>query len=394
MKIGIIGAGTASSVALLAIADRILEHNIYGVEVCCIHDPKLPITLVGESASAVVPHLLYTALGVNLPEVLPNFDGTLRWRTEYNWQDASGKDFSVNYGSPGIHLNSEKFSKWVLSELDKKFSWFTLIEDTVLETSSTVSTVSVVGERDCYQFDFLIDCSGTPADTDLASEEYAEPDFKSVNSVILYPHFSEYHEDFTSSYFHKNGWMFGVPLAHRKAFGYCYNNTITSVEVACADFEKLKNISTVNLRKFSWKQYYKKSAIQHRILAMGNRLYFFEPHQAIPLHYYANLTREFFTTALYDNSLSVHTKINKYHTKNINEIQDLIALNYSGKINAESKFWNHAQTQAYNRLSKSVSFTSWAKNAYHGNFSSYWVHGQRMMEQYASGFEIDLKRFL
>lgn len=394
MKIGIIGAGTASAVSLLTIADRILEHNITGIEVYCIYDPAVPITLVGESASAVVPHLLYTSLGVQMPEVLSNFDGTLRWRTEYNWEEANGSKFSVNYGSPGIHLNSEKFSKWVLECLSKKFNWFKIVEDTVLNIVSSTTDVEVTGRNEKYHFDFLINCSGTPTDQELASDEYAEPEFKSVNSVILYPHFTEYNEEFTSSYFHKNGWMFGVPLTHRKAFGYCYNNNITTLEEACSDFEKIKNISTKDLRKFSWKQYYKKSAIHNRVLSMGNRLYFFEPHQAIPLHYYANLTREFFVAALSENNLKLHMTVNKYHANNISDIQDLIALNYSGEINFESKFWNYAKENACKRLHNSVWFNKWAKESRDSSVRPYWVHGRQMMEQYISGFKVDLKKFL
>ena len=87
--------------------------------------------------------------------------------------------------------------------------------------------------------------------------------------------------------------MFGVPLSFRKAFGYLYHDALTSDEEAIADFSKIKNIDANTCRKIKWQQYYKNNAMEGRILYMGNRLYFFEPHQAIPLHYYVFLTSKF-----------------------------------------------------------------------------------------------------
>jgi hypothetical protein len=110
-----------------------------------------------------------------------------------------------------------------------------------------------------YNFDYVIDCRGTPSQEELNSDLYEKNVFQSVNSAILYPDFTKYDEPFTSTHFHEQGWMFGVPLQHRKAWGYLYDKNITSHEDASEHFAKLKGIDTTNLRRFNWEPYYKKT---------------------------------------------------------------------------------------------------------------------------------------
>jgi hypothetical protein len=394
MKIGIIGAGTASAVALLKIFETIHDKKLQNIEISCIYDPNVPITHVGESTSPALSFLLYRVLNFCVPEDINKFDGTLRWGTRYYWDDANRNTFFINHGNPGLHVNSEKFSLYIIEKLSQVYN-LKKIHDNITIVNQSVSSVTVVGTNNTYIFDYLIDCRGTPTKEELASDDYSISDFLSVNSVILYPDFQNYHEDFTSAYVHNNGWMFGVPLQHRKAFGYLYNNNITTQEEAIHDFEKIKNIDASKLRKFSWTPYYKNKAVEGRILYLGNKLYFFEPAQALPLHYYIVLTNNFFTTIISEKYANVENYINNKHIIQINLIQELIAVNYVGENNINSKFWEYAKQYSFLKLKDSFNFTNWCKRAVLTNtISEYWKHDEQIMNQYVNGFKIDLTKFL
>jgi hypothetical protein len=393
MKIGIIGAGTASAIALLQIFETILDNNMYGAEVVCIYNPDIPVTHVGESTGPWLPYQLFRVLDFFAPEDMPKFDSTLRWGNKYHWDK---NQFFVNHGSPGMHVNSEKFSFYVINKLEEMYLNFKSIQDSVTGIIQDTNSVTVTGTSTEYTFDYLIDCRGTPTQEELNSDAYARPDFIGVNSVILYPDFKEYKEDFTSMYSHNNGWMFGVPLTHRKAFGYLYNNRKTTEQDARIDFEKLKKIDTTDLRCFTWQQYYRKSPLDKRVLYLGNKLFFFEPSGAIPLFWYMRLTKQFFSTIISINSnTALESHMNKIYSIGINAIQDLVALNYVGDSSPNSEFWIDAKNNSFVRLKNSKRFTEWVSNNIRKqHYADFWQWNGQTMQQYVNGYQIDLSKFL
>jgi len=393
MKIGIVGSGTASAVSLLKIFEQLEKHQCKHVDVFCIYDPNIPITTVGESTSSLLPILLYNVANFSITEEMQHFDGTLRWGTRYYWKDANDTEFFVKNGIPGLHVNSEKFSRFVINRLDEIYENFSQIHGNVSSMTQDAYKVTAVIDDVEHKFDFLIDCRGNPTEEELNSGAYSFPQFETVNSVILYPDFKEYNEDITSAYVHEDGWMFGVPLTHRKAFGYLYNKNFTSHEEASEKFAKLKGIDTINLRRFSWRQYYKNTAMDGRIMSMGNRLQFFEPAQALPLHYYINLTMEFISRII-NNNLDVHKmniQLNFDHRKNIEGMQNLIALNYCGSCNIKSPFWEYATINSRKRLKNSQQFQQYLRDCEKSEkIEIYWWHNAQLMKEYIDGFGIKL----
>lgn len=393
LKIGIIGAGTASSIGLMAFYKRMQDFNFPNVETVLIRDPDIPITHVGESASALVFRLLYELFDFEPTEDLEPIDGTLRWCSKYFWESASGKNFSIKYGAPpGLHVNSQKFSNWVIGKVTDKFKTHSNVDDHVLEIRQEPRCVKVVGKKNTYEFDYIIDCTGTPPAHELDSPLYRTPTFTGVNSVILYQDMKEYHEMHTSAYVHEDGWMFGVPLTFRKAFGYCYNNQITSESEAIEKFSKLKNIDANECRRFSWRQYFRTNAIDDRVLYLGNRLYFFEPHQALPLHYYAIVVFTF-VDMLFENSTK--DQLNKFHAESMETLQNLIALNYAGKNEIDSKFWKHTKPLAIQRLKNSPDFVNYVRKCVSaGHLQPYWTFSNKLMESYIDGYGLNLEDFI
>jgi len=393
MNFGIIGAGTASAVAIIAIANKRLSDPAFfqHLHITCINDTNIPITQVGESISPSVIAIMNYVLGLEFLESLSNFDGTPRYYSKYFLSEIGGENFHTWHMRPGAHVNSQKFSRYVIDAMSKRHEFFNEVNDTVLSLTQTDNAVIVECKDNAYKFDYIIDCRGTPSKDDLASDEYVTDPFESMNSVILYPDFKKYEEPFTSVHFHKNGWMFGVPLQHRKAWGYLYNNKVTSKEEASKAFAELKGIDTSELTKFSWQPYYKKKAIDGRVLTLGNKLYFFEPQHAIPLHYYLNLTAQFIHEITYLPTEKLNFMLNNFHAHQMEQVQNIIALNYVRQNNFDTPFWNYIREASIERLQNSKDFQKWIiKCQAHDKLFDYFTHDAFIMKFYIDGYSIDL----
>ena len=392
MKIGIIGAGTASAISILIMIQAVQRNKSQHIEFYCISDPSKPTARVGESTSALVHDTMRDVLGVEFLEDLEVYDGTLRYYTKYFWSEANGNDFSIRYHSPGLHLNSEKWSDYVFKKLIEKYDFFHQVFDEIASIENQSGRAVVQGKSEVYVFDYIIDCTGSPTAAELASDAYITDVFQSVNSVILNPDFKDYGENNTSAYVHPNGWMFGVPLTLRKAFGYCYNNEFTSYEEAVKDFSHIKGIDASTLRNFSWIPYRKAQAIDERILAMGNKLYLYEPQQAMPLHYYALITSCFIDGILNNVPNDVLNQvINKFNNEAMEDISNLMALNYCGENHIDSVFWNALKQRSTDHLKKSKRWQNWLKEVETaGKIIGYYPADVSMMTSYIKGFKIDL----
>jgi len=398
MKICVLGGGTAAAASLLQIQKSLTQHRMLDTELYSIYDPNIPITLIGESSTGMLLNSLNVVLDVNdfcMPYVLDEFDGTLRWYTHYYWKEASGKDFLVKHGTPGIHLNSEKFSKWFMDKLTNTNPNYKTILGNVTNIVQGSQRVVVTVNNEKLEFDYLIDCRGTPSKEDLASGKYNFPEFESVNSAILYPEFKNYKEEFTSGTVHENGWMFEVPLQNRKTFGYLYNNNITSTKDAVTHFSKFKGIDASKCKQVSWQQYYRKNAVDNRILYLGNKLYFFEPIQALPLHYYMVLSSEFIGSIINgETGRMLESKMNAFHSENIEKMKDMVAFNYCGENKIDSPFWNYAKKESAQQLKKSETFVNWCNDVINtGVWEEYGIHHPSIMKTYFDGYNFDLTQF-
>lgn len=394
-NIGIIGGGTSGAMTALGIliAEINLKKYTGDINITIIQDPNTPTIQVGESTSPYVCRVMHDVIDFNIVEDLKDVDGTLRFSTKYFWEKANNKNFYATYPDYGLHVNSESFSNWVFKKLQNKYaSNFKEIKDRVSSIKQHNNKVELIAQNNTYIFDYVFDCRGSPTLEELSSDPYITPTFQAVNSVVIFPDFKKYDEQFTSSHITENGWMFGVPLIHRKAWGYLYNNTITNTEQAIEDFKKIINIDESLLRKITWHQYYRKEAIDNRVIFNGNRLYFFEPHHAIPLHYHLIIAKTFTRNLLTGINLD---SLNEFYNDTINNIQDLIALNYTGDNNIDSPFWNITKKLAFKKLLSSSSFVNYCKfNADKEIPAMYWPHEGILVKRYLDGYSIDLNRFI
>lgn len=394
MRVCILGTGTASAVSLLTMISRTtqLTHKMLSIDV--IHDPKIPSIQVGEATSTKLYEYLFRILCFDITEDIKEFNGTLKWSSKFFWKLANGNEFKVMVANPGLHIDSTLLSSYVMKEVSKIYPQFKIIEDNVINLEQNEFKVRVSCNNYVQTYDLVVDCRGMPSSEELKSNDYLKPANQFINSVILYPEFKSYKEEFTSSHVHKDGWMFGIPLQHRKTWGYLYNTNYTSEKNALKLFSKIKNIETTELRKFSWQQYYRKKAMENRILYLGNRLYFFDPSGAVPIFYYFRVMETVISEIQKNVPIQqINENVNKYHLNSIEKVQDFISYLYSGDNNIKSDFWITSKKIAVERLKNSKEFCSWAKNNSSFIIDPYWDIDAASMLQYQKGLKINMHQF-
>lgn len=393
VKIGVLGSGTAAMVAIMMGCGKTHNDDL-PIKITCIHDPSIPTLSVGESISPVLHTRMMNIIDFEYVRDHVHIDATLRFGTLHDWEDNAGNDFAVKYPQTALHINSQKFSGYVLSKIKEKYShFFEEVHDRVQAIGQSPDKVFVRCENKTYAFDYVIDSRGFPTQEELNSGDYGFPMFETVNSVIAYQHHKPYQEVYSSATFHKNGWMFGVPLTHKKTFGYLYNDRFTSKEEAIEHFKKLvPAIESDKVSHRKWTHYYRKHAIENRILYLGNKLYFLEPIQALPLFVYDMLANMFFSclqVGMQHRELvhEVNTGVDLW----MSHMESIIAMNYAGDNKMDSEFWNVTKQIAIRRLYTSDVYMKWARKVYEDNkYGRYWYHPPELMETYTKGYNINI----
>lgn len=396
-KIGIIGAGTSGAISLLVILENLINNTLMDqFEIHLFFDSNKPKLKVGEGLSVLTTKLLQNVLGYFHNELNPQFNETKRYGAYCHWKEGTGEDFTVHYGTFALHVDASLFSEWVIEKCQKKFNNVFVVDTDILELKSNYNYAIASSLEKKYELDFILDCRGSPSLEELNSGNYFKPEFESVNSVLIYPQFQKIEEKYTQVYLHDNGWMFGIPVSHRKAFGYIYNNNIISEKTAIEKFCALKNIEVNDIKvNIKWNQYYRILAMEKRIVYVGNKLYFFEPHQAIPLHYYQVLVNNFMILLIKTKNINeTELYLNSLHKRYIEHIKANIAINYAGQMNIDSEFWNLSNKKSREYLLTNDFFVSWCKKVIKtGKYHKFGFMEDRIMEQYILGYKIDLEFF-
>lgn len=382
INIAVLGAGSAASVNILAMINAAKKHNL-NINITCFYDENIPTAKVGESTSAAVYLLLAEVLDFRILEDLEILKGTVKWGTLYeNWGPES---FFVHHKYPGLHVDSSIFSDFVLEKLLKKYpKLFTSIPEKVFDTSISNKGDAVVHtSNDSYVFDYIIDCRGHPCDNELNTTKFTKCELQTVNSVILKPFYGNFCGQYTTSIAARDGWIFKIPLTNRLTYGYLYNDNITNTAEARENFSEFLCTDIENCRELSWTPFHRKNIIENKIMYSGNQLFFFEPSQGFPLHYYIIFADKFIELL---NSRSDLNNLNLYYQSEIEKIQDVIALTYAGRNDFNTEFWKTIRVLSTNRIKNSQTFKNWYINK-HAHYAS---HPNEIMMQIINGIHIDM----
>lgn len=392
LKIGIIGSGAGAAAIMLKLC-REIKGNHLPITVTCIHNPTIPAFGMGEVCPPPVVFEMKRFISFHMITTGKDINATPKAGNVFEWEDESNESFSFTAKELSIHIDSYAFSKYVLRELVEQHSnIFTEAIDDVQNVLQTQDGVRVTGAN-TYDFDYLIDCTGFPTREELNSGAYSRPQFETVNSVMAINDFNPYTESYTTNTFHKNGWMFGIPLGDRKTFGYLYNNTITSDQEASDHFKKLVPHVNGAIFRRSWEHYYRKKAIEGRIAYMGNKLFFIEPMHGLSLLVHDRMSSLFINSLLYNEDVA--GPINSAYLMWMRQMWDVTIMPYAGDCVMDSPFWNYINQRSIDGLRGSSVFCNWVADLKAtGEYKPYWMRTPEFMKNIVRGFKIDLNKIV
>jgi tryptophan 7-halogenase len=349
MRVGIVGGGTGGVVT----AASICSHLPKWCKVDCIYDPNLPTFGVGEALNHSFVQVLRKATNYSIPFDLEESDARVKHGIMFSgWSDKDGYiPLSVN----GLHMNTFKLRDFVFKRLHQFWSHkFSEIHGKVLDISQSQNKVQVKLDDQTLIYDYIFDCRGVPEIDDT----YEIPDSISVNSVILNVCDKPCDLDYTYHIAHKDGWMFGIPINSRSAWGYLFNRNITDKKQAvenCSELLRTHEISKYidrdylkeNIRILDFDHYYSKKCVDNRIIRNGNRLYTFEPLHGYAVPIFLNIC-EFFLEYIFDDISE--ERFNQKYRNLLSSLEELICFHYHKGSIYDTEFWRYAKERSLKRL--------------------------------------------
>jgi tryptophan halogenase len=354
IKIAVIGTGT---VGIFALA-HLLGHLPKDFQITSIYDPNIKILGVGESAQPNFLNSLYKGANFKLTEDAYYIDATIKLGGKFiDWRD---QDFIMTLTPPNMsmHFNNFKLKEFCFQRFNQLWGErFKTIEGNVVEVKNIENKfVDVVVGKEKYLFDYVMDCRGYPEDF----SNYKTVDSIPVNHALIYVRDEPGTWTTTVNQATEHGWMFGLPLQTRNAWGYLYNDAISSkdevVKDICSIFKVNEN--EIKLNEFAFKNYKALKFFDGRIMLNGNRALFYEPLEALSNYIYELIIRHFFDHVVNHNKFP-HEYLQKVEITNreISQMADdfelFINFLYHGGSTFDSKFWNITKQNASEFLGQS-----------------------------------------
>jgi|SaaInlStandDraft_2_1057019.scaffolds.fasta_scaffold48657_1 hypothetical protein len=346
-KMAVIGVGSAGIQSLC----HFLSYLDETWEIYSIHDPDKKILGIGESANPPLLHLLQLATDFKISEDLDEINGTLKFGTEYiDWRKKSFINPFIN-GTVSIQFDTNKLKSFAISRFKSIWrSKFKTIDGNVSNIENNKDEVKLTINGDIYEFDYVIDCTGSPKEYD-SSYNLIDPPL--LTSCLVFNDKADIETPikYTGHIATKDGWMFRVPLSNRTSYGYLYNNKITDKVTSTSNFKELLNISLDDYKEisFEFKSYYIKNPINNRVIKNGNAAAFIEPMFGSSLIIYDAINR---ITSDHINGNVPIDDITKYWNDIVINVLITIAFHYLGGSTYDTPFWDYAERWSKETIDK------------------------------------------
>ena len=323
MKITVLGRGNAG--CLTALYYSYYTRNQKDIHIELIHDPDIPPEKVGQATVLEPPGLLWKALGINW------YDNPI---------DATPK-LGILYENWG-KKNHKFFHPFPLNDITLHYTPSKL-QDVILESEYFNVEEKHINDYNQIDSDFIFDCRGRHTNKQDDYYNLINP----VNSVLLGESNSkECDINWTRAVATPDGWTFVIPkTTQNTSYGYLYNDKITSIEEASANFEKLFDFSKGEIEKkisLKFNNYIaKRPIIDDRIILGGNRLFFLEPLEATAIQAYLFWAQRTFWWIIdkRSNPNFATQELYKYTT----QLQNFILWHYVFGSKYNTPFWRYAQ---------------------------------------------------
>jgi len=337
-KIAIIGAGTAGALS----ACRFVNDT----EIDWYYDPNINPQPVGEGTTTDIPTLLKHTINFlwkDLKQIDGNYKSGIFKRGWGNQTEDFIHSFFPNVIS--MHFNAVKLQNLIRERLAKKEN-VNFIENAVC--------------HDDIDADYIIDCSGTPKNSDELNLTKYIP----VNSTHIVQCYWEYAKfDYTLTIARPYGWVWAVPLGNRCSVGYMYNNEINTLEEVKEDikniFKQFNLIPSDEEQSFSFMNYYRKKNFTDRVAYNGNASFFLEPLEATTLNT-VNAINSVLAQAF--RRKQSPTILNELYETELRKIENVINLHYLHNSKYDTAFWNQAKENSRELISSSIKIDSEFRN--------------------------------
>jgi tryptophan halogenase len=336
-RLGVIGVGSAGILSLC----HFITHLDNAWEVVSISDPNTKILGIGESSNPSFITALETATDFNLHDDISALDATHKFGTMWKrWRD---NDFlgPLLGGSCAMHFNNFKLKDLIIPRLLKKWpNKFSQLSGHVDELVNMEGYVNLVLDGINYEFDYIIDCRGFP--TDMTDYHMCED--IPVNRALIHNIEQPGDWKYTGHRAHRNGWMFEIPLTSRCSYGYLFNDTVTPIDEAKADFSNEIGVSVDKLQDIEYKfqSYYSTKVLDGRIMKNGNRAIFFEPISATSIYMYDQANKIFFNYII--GHFKSEQETNDAFVEVSQAIEELIYWFYHGGSVYDTPFWQKVKS--------------------------------------------------
>lgn len=351
-KIGVIGAGSAGLLTAAHLCTWLDE----SWQIVVVHDPKKKILGIGESTNGAFISVLERATNFSLAEAddLAALDATLKFGSKFvNWRAKPWVNPLLS-GNIAIHFNNRLFKDFVFQRMGEIWpEQFAVLEATVKEIQNFADHVTLDTDRGPQDFDYVVDCTGTPATFD----GYTMSDCTLADRCRIHVVKDYKFEPFTDHIATEHGWMFGVPLKDYKTYGYIYSSKITEPSAAEEGMRKVLGASDLDSAgydaNFSFRCYYANDLISGRVCKNGNKALFFEPLIANSMVLYIHAARVIYDYVAGGQEAS---RCNASFTMAVREMEDVISYYYQGGSTFETEFWKTSAERAKKRLERRTQF--------------------------------------
>jgi|TARA_B100000131_G_scaffold319863_1_gene366612 tryptophan halogenase len=332
-RIAIVGAGNAGSITALYIHNEILEDK----EILLYHSPNdHPIEKVGQGTVNPILELIHESLGCNWYD--NPLEATIKTGILYEgWgkkQDKIFHPFSMH--EVAAHFVPEKLSKAVLES-----GLVNVIEKTIDNPEEEIDADMIFDcrgrhNRDSANYDTLINPLNSVL---LAHKEGKDPDLTYTRTVAT-----------------PNGWTFIIPNLHSVSYGYLYNDTITSTQVAREDFMNRFRIYQDSL-PLSFENYVAKNMfVGERTILQGNMYGFLEPMESTSINLCTHLCEQAFNKDRIEG--------NNIMRRIVKELETFILWHYQFGSKYNTPFWEYAKSLPFNPDNKFKSIVDGSSNEY------------------------------
>ena len=334
MEVAVIGRGTAAIVTSLQLIR-------YGHKVSIFYDPFLKPINVGESSTPIFVNLIEDVLNIKKSKLVDL--GIFSDKVGINFVDwGKGNQFYHNFftGDIAAHFQTEAFNQYIHQLLQER----NLIEYYPHKVNDIKFENDKAVLDNKFSFDFVVSCTG------WADDDCDDTIIESVNSVVLFrKNYEQYCKEHTLHLATEDGWQFGIPFPKENIFkcGYLFNNNFISEK------EVIDKIDGEYYQSFTWQAKSSKTMIKNDFHATnGNRLFFFEPLEALTLHYFVECGR---LICDYLDSRCDYNKdrINSLYERAMYENQMTLAYVYHFGTVHDSKYWKNIKEKSIQLLNGS-----------------------------------------